>query len=149
MLPVPHHFGMMCCAIWTPNMVCIMTFKEFNFGIIWSDQTISSQYFTGMSKSCVANFKWASTWFFSTNGALRGERAHRPWWLSALLIVSANCRSFWNSTIGPWTLDNSSDNLFYSSVRYLRGAPGRGWLIKYFSTSGLRPHRCSKEHSEV
>ncbi len=147
---MPHHFGMMCCAIWTPNMVCIMTSKEFNFGIIWSDQTISSQYFTGMSKSCVANFKWASTWFFSTNGALRGERAHRPWWLSALLIVSANCRSFWNSqqlVLGPWTTlliicftplsDICEENLVVA-----------GWW-NILSTSGLWPHRCSEEHSEV
>ncbi len=59
-----------------------------------------SQYFTGLSKCCAANFKRASTCFFFSNRAFRGERACRPWWLSALLIVffetivHANSRSF-------------------------------------------------------
>src|SRR4029434_7297767 len=40
------------------------------------------------AKCCAAkNFKQASTCLFFSNGVLCGERAYRPWRLSALLIV--------------------------------------------------------------
>ncbi len=52
-----------------------------------SDQTIFCQYFIGLSKCCAANFKSASTCFFFINRALCGERAYRPWQLSAIFIV--------------------------------------------------------------
>ena len=65
------------CALWHP--------KSSN--LLSSDQTIFSQYFTGLSKCRAANFKRALTCFFFSNGVLCGERAYRPWRLSALLIV--------------------------------------------------------------
>ncbi len=71
-----------------------------------------SQYFTGLSKCCAANCKWASTCFFFSKTALCGKRAYRPRRWSALLIVffetvvHANSRSFWSSpqlVLGFWT----------------------------------------------
>ena len=77
-----------------------------------SAQTIFSQYSTGLSKCCAANFKQASTCFPFNNGVLCGECAYRTWWLSALpvvffeAIVPGNSRSFWGSpqvVFSSWT----------------------------------------------
>ena len=86
-------FWVMCCAIWPLNMVCTVWHPKSSI-LVSSDQTIFSQYFTDLSKSKCFSF---------SNWVLPGDRAYRPWWLSALLIVffesiiPANSRSFWRS----------------------------------------------------
>ncbi len=62
-----------------------------------SDQPIFCQYFIGLSKCCAANFKRASTCFFFSNRALRGERSYRPRRFFFETIMHANSTSFWSS----------------------------------------------------
>ena len=114
------------------SATCVLCHPKSSI-LVSSDQTIFSQYFTGLSKCCPANFKRASTWFFFSNGILRGEHAYRPRRLSALLIVffetivPANSRSFWS-----WSL--ALGQLFLSTPEILRGAPGRGrFMVKWCS----------------
>ncbi len=132
------------CVLWHP--------KSTNF--VSSDQTVFSQYFTGLSKCCAANFKRASTCIFLSNRALRGERAYRPWRLSALLICFLFVFQVFLklSTSDPWLLDNSSDNYFHSSVRNLARSTW-SWPvcgeIMFFPLPDYGPQQCSLEHSEV
>ncbi len=109
---------------------CVLWHPKTNF-FVSSVQTIFCQYFTGLSKCCAANFKPASTCFFFSNRALRGERTYRPRRLSALLIVffetiiHANSRSFWSSPqviLGSWT--TLLKIIFTPLSEILRGAPG-------------------------
>ncbi len=95
-----------------------------------------SQYFTGSSKCCAANFKQALTCFFLSIRAFRGERAYRPWWLSALLIVFFEtimqfyCRSFWSSPqviLSSWAILLIIISTSLSEI--LWGAPGHGWFV--------------------
>lgn len=46
--------------------------------LVSSDQTIISQYFTGLSICCSANLKCASMCHFFSKRVLCGERAYRP-----------------------------------------------------------------------
>lgn len=104
-----------------------------SLSLVSSDQTVFSQFFGVSSECCAANLKRTSTCFFFSSGALRGECAHSPQQLSALLIVifetivPANSRCFWSKwrTRSPWLTENSSDESFPSSVGNLAR---RAWL---------------------
>ncbi len=78
--------GVVGSAISSPNMVCRMTAKKFNFAFIWPYYSLPIIH--RLSKCSFANFNRASTCFLFSNGVLRGERAWMPWRFSALLIVS-------------------------------------------------------------
>ena len=52
------------CVVWQPKSSILVS----------SDQTTFSQYWLGLSKCCLANFKRASTCLFLRNGVLRAER---------------------------------------------------------------------------
>ena len=70
-------FGVTCSAISPLNMVCIIGIQTVQ--LCSHLTTLFSQYFTGFSRCCAANFKRAWTCLFTSHGVLRGERAYRPW----------------------------------------------------------------------
>ncbi len=82
-LPVLYHdvFGVMCSVIWPPNMVCIMASKSTIF--VSSDQTIFSQYFTGLSKCCAVNFKCN---FFSNRACVVSVHTGHGGWVHYVLF---------------------------------------------------------------
>ncbi len=156
-LPVLHHDVLGWCAEpFDLHTWCVLWHPKSK--IVSSDQTIISQYFTGLSKCCAANFKRASTCFFFSNRALRGEHAYRPRRLSAFLIVlfetivHANSRSFWSSPqviLGSWTTLLIILSLLCQKSCEEHLVVAGLWWNYVLSTSGLWPQQYSLEHSEV